>query len=399
MIVSDENELTEYEAEAVRLARRAQRRAEIMRRRRRKLLIMRILAIAVPAIVIIAVVTILCVRGVQKKSENVDGTEQTVDAENDGQSADEVPAGPVIVETTYVPPISEYVSEDGYGPYAHVYSEDKSAFFEGYETGTSIGASYPSEDDVLSGYAVLVDMSDGKVVVSKQSDVRINPASMTKIMTILVAAEHVVNLKDKVIIDQEITDYVFKHDCSAVNFSLNEEVTVEDVMYGTILPSGADAALALAKHVAGSEEEFVVLMNDKLEELGLSDTAHFTNCTGIYNENHYCTLNDMAMIMKAAVENDLARKILSAHTYTTSVTPEHEEGITISNWFLRRIEDKDTHGEVMCAKTGFVNESGCCAASYQVSNSGGHYICVTADAWSSWRCIYDHVAIYETYVN
>ena len=107
----------------------------------------------------------------------------------------------------------------------------------------------------------------------------------------------------------------------------------------------------------------------------------------------------MAMIMKAAVENDLAREIMSTHIYTTSKTTEHPEGIEISNWFLRRIEDKDTHGEVICAKTGYVKESGCCGASYQISNDGKRYICVTADAWSSWRCIYDHVALYDAFTN
>ena len=126
-------------------------------------------------------------------------------------------------------------------------------------------------------------------------------------------------------------------------------------MYGTILPSGGDAALALAEYVAGSHDKFVDMMNDKLKELGLSDTAHFTNCVGIYDDDHYCTLSDMAMIMKAAVENDLAKEILKTHIYTTSQTPEHPEGIEISNWFLRRIEDKDTGGEVICAKTGFRN--------------------------------------------
>ena len=65
--------------------------------------------------------------------------------------------------------------------------------------------------------------------------------------------------------------------------------------------------------------------------------------------------------------------------------------------FLRRIEDKETNGEVVAAKTGFVKEAGNCAASYQVSDDGGHYICVTANAWSAWRCIYDHVEIYTTY--
>ena len=103
------------------------------------------------------------------------------------------------------------------------------------------------------------------------------------------------------------------------------------------------------------------------------------------------------MILKAAEENKLCHEVLNARKYTTSGTTEHPEGIMISNWFLRRIEDKDTHGEVIGAKTGFVNQSGSCAASYQISNNGKHYICVTADAYSSWRCIYDHVEIYDEY--
>ena len=96
--------------------------------------------------------------------------------------------------------------------------------------------------------------------------------------------------------------------------------------------------------------------------------------------------------------NDLCREVMSARRYTTSQTSEHPEGIELSNWFLRRIEDKDTKGEVVCAKTGFVDQSGSCAASYSISDSGKHYICVTANAHSSWRCIYDHVAVYQAYI-
>ena len=284
-----------------------------------------------------------------------------------------------------------------YGPYAEEYSDEKELFFSGYELTKAETVGFPSEDDVKSTYAVLVDAKTGEIVASKDASVRIYPASMTKILTVLVAAEHVTDLDDKFKIDISITDYAYSHDCSAVGFSCDETVTVRDLLYGTILPSGGDAALALAEYVAGSHDKFVDMMNDKLKELGLSDTAHFTNCVGIYDDDHYCTLSDMAMIMKAAIENDLAKEILKTHIYTTSHTPEHPEGIEISNWFLRRIEDKDTGGEVICAKTGFVKESGCCGASYEITDSGNYYICVTADAWSSWRCIYDHVAMYNDF--
>ena len=264
--------------------------------------------------------------------------------------------------------------------------------FEGADSAAAVNA-----ETVLSTYALLVDLDNNTVVAQRNANDRMIPASMTKILTVLVAAEHVTDLDDTFTITREITDYSYSNDCSAVGFGDGETVTVRDLLYGTVLPSGADAAAGLAFYVSGSLEGFVDLMNEKLDELGLSDTAHFTNGVGLYDENHYCTPYDMAVILKAAVENELCREVLSAHTYTTSPTEQHPEGITISNWFLRRIEDKETNGEVVCAKTGYVAQSGSCAASYEVTDSGKHYICVTADTYSSWRCIYDHVAIYQEY--
>lgn len=254
------------------------------------------------------------------------------------------------------------------------------------------------DEKVMSSYALLIDLDESRVVAQKGMHERISPASMTKIMTVLVAAEHVTDLTDTFTVTREITDYSYRNDCSAAGFGDGETVTIEDLFYGTILPSGADAAAGLAYYVSGSLDEFMVLMNEKIEELGLSDSAHFTNCVGLYDENHYCTIYDMAVMLKAAVENDLCREVMSARRYTTSQTAEHPEGIELSNWFLRRIEDKDTKGEVVCAKTGFVDQSGSCAASYTISDSGKHYICVTANAHSSWRCIYDHVAVYQEYI-
>ena len=155
--------------------------------------------------------------------------------------------------------------------------------------------------------------------------------------------------------------------------------------------------MGLATYIAGSHEAFVELMNEKLEELGLSDTAHMTNCVGIYDEDHYCTPYDMAMIMEAAIDNELCREVMHARVHTTSATVQHPEGIEISNWFIRRIEDKDTGGEVLCAKTGYVAQSGSCAVSYGKDEAGKEYVCVTADAHSSWRCIYDHVELYSQF--
>lgn len=252
-------------------------------------------------------------------------------------------------------------------------------------------------DDFASEYAVVIDAEDGSIVVEKNADAVISPASMTKILTLLVAAEHIENLDDTVTITIDITDYCYVNDCSVVGFALDEVVPVRELLYGTILPSGADAALALAKYVAGSQEAFVTLMNEKLEELGLSDTAHFTNCVGLYDEAHACTVTDMALILKAAMENDLCREVLSAHTYETAPTTQHPDGQVLSNWFLRRIEDKDQELPVraVAAKTGYVVQSGNCAASYAESADGHGFLCVTGNAYSAWRAIYDHVELYK----
>lgn len=258
-----------------------------------------------------------------------------------------------------------------------------------------------SSENIISTHAILINESTDTIIASKGADERINPASMTKVLTVLVAAEQIKeeDLDDIFTMTLDITDYVYVNGCSAAGFLDGEKVTVRDLFYGTVLPSGGDAALGLAAYTAGSQEAFVDKMNAKLEELGISDSAHVTNCIGIYDENHYCTVYDMAVIMKAAIQNELCREFLSAHTYTTTPTKQHPDGITISNWFLRRIEDKDTGGEVLCAKTGYITEAGNCAVSYGDFAGGTPYICVTAGSTSSWRCIYDHVEIYNTYIS
>lgn len=254
-------------------------------------------------------------------------------------------------------------------------------------------------DTILSEYAIVVDPNTDTILSSRNGKARISPASMTKILTILVAYENIKpeQLDDMFTITSDINYYSYRHGCSAVGFSDDETVPVRDLFYGTILPSGGEAALALATYVAGSQEDFVYLMNQKLETLGLSETAHFTNCIGLYDEDHYCSVYDMAMILHAAIDNEFCKKVLSTKIYTTASTAQHPDGIEISNWFLRRIEDKPCGGEVICAKTGFVNESGNCSASYGSDGNGNDYIVVTAKAPGNWKCIYDHVRIYRQF--
>ena len=358
---------------------RARRRAERRRRRRRQARIRRAMVLACMGLVLILVVVlgVTAVRRISNKSEK--GTVESIYLAQKTKLKAAVPAdtgaaGDTGTETSF-PSVST-------GDYA----------ISGLDT-----APYLSSDEVTSTRALLVDADNRTVLYQRGAGDRISPASMTKVLTLLVAVEHVSNLSDTFTITREITDYSYSHDCSAVGFDENETVTVKDLLYGTILPSGGDAAAGLACYVSGSLDGFVELMNQKLQELGLSGSAHFTNCVGLYDDNHYCTLYDLAVIMEAAMDNELCREILNTRTYVTSSTEQHPDGITISNWFLRRIEDKDTHGEIIGAKTGYVVQSGNCAVSSSKSDSGRQYICVTADAHSAWRCIYDHVAVYANY--
>lgn len=272
---------------------------------------------------------------------------------------------------------------------------------EKFEIDTVVYSAHTTEatgsfsEEVVSEYGIVVDINTGEIILQKGYKDRISPASMTKILTVLTAVDYIDNLDDTIEITTQITDYGYRNDCMSAGFANGEVVTVRDLLYGTVLPSGADAAVGLATYVAGSQEAFVELMNDKVKQLGLSETSHFTNCVGVYDDNLYSSTYDIAMILASAVNNPLLREVLSARTFTTSITDEHPEGIILSNWFLRRIEDKDTGGDVVCAKTGFVVQSKNCAASYQVYDDGREYVCVTAGSTSSWRCIYDHVELYN----
>lgn len=380
----DEQLTDEFDRE--RQIRRAKRIEEMKRRKRRQLLFRRIVALGILILVVAAVLLFLGTKiaglfskegqnnseiHIETEGDNLEGTTQTQVNELDQNHLEDN-------------------EEDKESVKEQETAEEKPVYFAQATSDTR----QPGED-IISSNVILIDEDAQIILMQRNADEIICPASMTKILTVLVAAEHVTDLDDTFTITLDITDYSFVHDCSNAGFARDETVTVRDLFYGTVLPSGADAAVALATYVAGSQEAFVEMMNEKIKELGLSETAHFTNCVGIYEEDHYCTVYDMAMMLKAAMDNELCREVLSTHTYTTSATDEHPEGITISNWFLRRIEDKDCGGEVLGGKTGYVVESGNCAASYALDADQKGYICVTADAHSGWRCIYDQVALYK----
>ena len=253
--------------------------------------------------------------------------------------------------------------------------------------------------DIVSQYGILINNNTKKVVATRNANEKIVPASMTKVMTVLVAANHISpeQLDEKITMSHEAIDYSYAGGGSTSGFVEDEEVTVKDLFYGTILPSGGDAAAQLAMYVAGDVDSFVKLMNEEASNLGISSSTHFTNPVGFHSSEHYSTPYDIAIIMMAALDNDICKEVITTKVYNSTATNVNPEGITISNWFLRRIEDKEFGGEIEGAKTGYVDESGSCAVSSMVSESGTEYICCTAKSTSSWRCIYDHVDIYKNY--
>ncbi len=405
----------DYE-EQERRERRALKIQQMKKEKQRAIMIQNCVKVAVPIIIVLLLVVFIitkagCNSGNQEPDSSQDGTSQSENVQH-GTSPQSTSPQTGEAQTNTLP--QEDIPQDESSPQDDM-SQDNTLQGVTGQQGDTLNDETVSQDtapphysavttedtlqlgeDFVSQYALFIDLESGNILAEKNAYTRICPASMTKVLTVLVAAEHITaeQLDDTFTFTLEITDYAYVNDCSCVGFLDEETVTVRDLFYGTILPSGGDAAVGLAVYVAGSQEAFLEMMNEKLEELGLSDTAHFTNCVGLYDEEHYCTLYDMAIIMEAALENDICREVMAAHTYTTSATEQHPEGILISNWFLRRIEDKDTGGEVLCAKTGYVDQSGSCAVSYGIDNGGKAYICVTANATSSWRCIYDHVDLY-----
>lgn len=248
--------------------------------------------------------------------------------------------------------------------------------------------------NISSEHAVLLDVENNTVLAQRDPDARIYPASMTKIMTLLVAAEHIENMDDTFTMTYEIIAPLIEAEASRAGFEEGETVSLKDLMYGIALPSGADATTAIAIYLCGSEDEFVKLMNEKVEELGLKNT-HFTNASGLYDPNHYSTATDIAMLMSAVMENDTCREILGTYQYTTTATEQHPEGILLESTMYSRMYGNEVTGiSIDAGKTGYTDEAGNCLVSYATDTEGKHFIAVTAKAPTYWRAVFDTFAIY-----
>lgn len=224
--------------------------------------------------------------------------------------------------------------------------------------------------DINSQNAVMINLNNNEIIYEKSKDEVIKVASMQKIMTALIAVENIENLDEEVTLDYGIFANL-DPELAVAGFHEGETVTYNDLLYATLLKSGADGAYGLGILISGSEEAYVDLMNEKAKSLGLKNT-HFTNTTGLDDENQYSTVYDMAIILKYAMNNNKFRNIISTPTYTTS-----NGELTFSG------PVEKAHGlgldYFQGGKTGYTDLAGLCLASF-ASYEGVDYLLVTARA-------------------
>lgn len=250
---------------------------------------------------------------------------------------------------------------------------------------------------VTSENGVLIDVENNTILAQRNCDARIYPASLTKIMTLIVAVENINDLNKTFTMTSEILNPLVNAGATRAGFEVGEPIKLVDMLYGAILPSGADATIGLAESISGTEADFVTLMNAKVQSLGLKNT-HFVNTSGLHDENHYSTPVDMAMILEYAMQNDLCRQILSTYQYTTGITTQHPQGILLeSTMFSRMYGTEAENVTILGGKMGYTDEAGNCLASFATKN-GKEYIAVTTKGAGKYAPIFDSINIYGNYL-
>ena len=232
---------------------------------------------------------------------------------------------------------------------------------------------------INSPNAILMHARGGKVLGEINGDEKIYPASMTKIMTVILGIENFDDLDEKITLTNEMFSGLYEQDATQAGFQPGESVRIRDLVYGVILPSGAECCLAMANEVSGAEADFVEKMNAKAKSIGMKNT-HFVDCTGLHDPEHYSTAYDIALLLKYALHNDTFRDVIESHFYSTPGTNVHPDGITYYSTMFKNMSDTSvTGGEILGGKTGYTSEAGHCLASFaQIYDR--EYILVTAGA-------------------
>jgi len=217
--------------------------------------------------------------------------------------------------------------------------------------------------DLYSFSAILLRMSDHRILMEKRIGEKVYPASLTKMMTVIIAIENLCDLQEKVELPVSIFHKLYGENASIAGFRPYERVKVIDLLYGAMLPSGAECCMGLVERIADSEENFVKLMNEKAVELGMN-TTHFENVTGLHDRNHYSTVEDLSFLLCYALKNVLFRKIFTAPRYTIRGTNKHPSGMILHSTLFKNLQSPDIeNGRILGGKTGYTDEAGLCLAS------------------------------------
>lgn len=246
------------------------------------------------------------------------------------------------------------------------------------------GSSVYADDypEISAKSSVVIDSLTGEVLFSKNKDEKLPMASTTKIMTTLLTLEHG-DLDTVFTVDSE----AIKVEGSSMGLQENDKVTLRDLCYGMLLPSGNDAANSAAVRVGGTTEKFIDMMNRKAKELGMKST-HFVTPSGLddYTDDHYSTAYDMAVLARAAMKNEEFRKICRCDKAKVKFgNPPYERWLKNTNKLLKNCEG------VIGIKTGFTDKAKRCLVS-ACQRGGGELICVTLNAPNDWQ---DHKNLYD----
>lgn len=241
--------------------------------------------------------------------------------------------------------------------------------------------------EINSNHAILYNLNDDMIIYEKDANSKVSIASITKIVTAIITLENS-NLSDTVIIPNKA--FYGLDGYALAGFKVGDKVTIEDLLYGLMLPSGAECGNTLALTITDSKENFVKLMNDLVQKLNLSNT-HFDNPIGMDSKDNYSTAYDIAQILKYALKNADFKKIFTSNSYTASNGVKLEK--TLDKYAKR---DKLDISIIDGAKTGNTDLAGYCLASTSSLN-GVDYLLVTLGSNNSRDYIMDANNIYNYY--
>lgn len=233
-------------------------------------------------------------------------------------------------------------------------------------------------DSVAAG--AMMDLSEKEVLYAKNVHERLYPASLTKIMTALVAIKYG-NLDDVIFIDEIALD--IDPDSSVCYLQYGDEYTLRQLIYGLLIASGNDAGNAIANHVGGSIDQFVEMMNQEAYEIGATNT-HFTNAHGLQDEDHYTTAYDTYLIFQEAMKYDLFNDAINQKNYTVTYTDiagdQYERTWFATNYYFTGDATAPEGVTVFGGKTGTTDEAGSCLTLLSKDAYGNSYFSILMKA-------------------